>query len=351
MKRFTPVVLCFLVILLIGINGIGHSQTILYEDFNYTPPAYIGGNGNAGSTSNNWTTHSVSSGQTTTINVVNGNLSYPGLVLPNGYKVSMFGNGNQTSRDVNRAFTATGNILYFSVLLNLVDNSGITTTGDYFMHFGATSGTSVTIFGARLGAKSVNSGANFRFMIQNTSGGTPNFSEFPQDLAFGTTYLVVVKYIKGVSPTVASLWVNPASLGGPEPSGSVSNSSGTAAFNTFASICLRNNATTPKLEIDEIRVGPTWADVTPPGVQIIVTTSTVTAITQTTATGGGDVVSDGGSTITARGICWSTVVNPTITGNHTTEPGTTGPFTSNMTGLSSSTTYHGTSIHNPSLQS
>jgi PKD repeat protein len=340
MKRFTPVVIGLLVVFWIGISGIGKAQTILYEDFNYTPPAYVGGNGNAGSTSNNWTTHSVTSGQTTTINVVNGNLSYPGLFPPNGYKVSMFGNNNLTSRDINRAITYSGNVLYFSVLLNLVDNSGITTTGDYFMHFGTTAGTTVTIFGARLGAKSVNSGANYRFMIENTSGGTPTFTEFPQDLNFGTTYLVVCKYDKSSSPTVANLWVNPASLGGTEPSGSVTNNSGTGTFNIFASVCLRNNATTPKVEIDEIRVGPTWADVTPLGVQIIVTTSAVTSITSTTATGGGNVVSDGGSPITARGICWSTSANPTITGNHTTEPGTTGVFTSNMTGLLPSTTYH-----------
>jgi PKD repeat protein len=253
----------------------------------------------------------------------------------------MFGNNNQTSRDINRAITySAGNILYFSVLLKLVDNSGITASGDYFMHFGATSGAAVTIFGGRLGVKSVNAGANFRFMIENTSGGTPTFTEFAQDCNFGTTYLVVVKYNKGTSPTTANLWVNPASLGGSEPSGSVSNSSGTGTFNTFASICLRNNATTPKVEIDEIRVGPAWADVTPLGVQIVINTSPVTGITSTTATGGGDVISDGGATITARGICWSTSANPTTSGNHTNEPGTTGPFSSNMTGLTPSTTYH-----------
>jgi hypothetical protein len=242
-----------------------NSQAILYEDFNYTPPTFIGGNGNAGSSSNNWTTHSVTTGQTTTIDVIDGNLSYTGLVSSNGYKVYMFGNANATSRDVNRAFTSTNNVLYYSVLLNVVDNSGITATGDYFMHFGTTSGTTVTTFGGRLGAKQVNSGANYRFLIQNTSGGTPTFTEFPEDLNFGTTYLVVVKYDKNASPTVADLWVNPASLGGAEPSGSVSNNSGTSPFSTFASICLRNNATTPKVEIDEIRIGSTWADVTPTG--------------------------------------------------------------------------------------
>jgi len=263
MKIFTHQILLSFLLSVFCIFQTGVSQTILYEDFNYTPPAFIGGNGNAGSSSNNWTTHSVTSGQTTTVDILSGNLSYPGLVAPNGNKVYLFSNANATSRDVNRAITSTGNVLYFSVLINIIDNSQITTTGDYFMHFGATTGAAVTIFGARLGAKSVNSGANFRFMILNTSGGTTSFTDFPQDLTFGITYLVVVKYDKSTAPTTASLWVNPASLGGVEPAGSVTNTSGTGTFATFASICLRNSGTTPKADIDEIRIGPAWADVTP----------------------------------------------------------------------------------------
>ena len=35
-----------------------------------------------------------------------------------------------------------------------------------------------------------------------------------------------------------------------------------------------------------------------------VTTAAISAINQTTATSGGNVTSDGGATITARGICW-----------------------------------------------
>ncbi|MEI6436956.1 MAG: hypothetical protein WCP32_19190, partial [Bacteroidota bacterium] len=242
------------------------SQAILYEDFNYTPPAYIGGNGNAGSSSNNWTSHSVTTGQTTTIDVLSGNLSYVGLAPSSGNKVYMFSNGNTMSRDVNRAFTYTATALYYSALVNVLDASQIPTLSpDYFLHFGATSGSPVTVFGGRLGIKSVNSAANYRLSIQNTSGGTPNYTEFGQDLSFGTTYLVVVKYDRGVAPTVAYLWVNPVSLGGGEPAGFVSNASGTSLFPQFASICLRNSATTPKVEIDEIRVGTTWAEVTPTG--------------------------------------------------------------------------------------
>lgn len=71
-----------------------------------------------------------------------------------------------------------------------------------------------------------------------------------------------------------------------------------------------------------------------------ITTSAITNITQTTATGGGNVINAGSSTVTARGVCWSTSHNPTISGNHTTNGTGTGNFTSNITGLTANMTYY-----------
>jgi uncharacterized protein (TIGR02145 family) len=70
------------------------------------------------------------------------------------------------------------------------------------------------------------------------------------------------------------------------------------------------------------------------------TTATVTSVTQTTAVSGGNILSDGGGAITARGVCWGTATAPLATGLHTTETGTTGTFTSNLTGLASNTKYY-----------
>lgn len=72
----------------------------------------------------------------------------------------------------------------------------------------------------------------------------------------------------------------------------------------------------------------------------IVTTTAVSAITLTTATSGGNVTSDGGGTITARGICYATTANPTITNTIVSATGTTGTFSSNLTALTSGTTYY-----------
>ena len=77
-----------------------------------------------------------------------------------------------------------------------------------------------------------------------------------------------------------------------------------------------------------------------PVLGIHITTNDVTEITETSAICGGNVADYGGTTVTARGVCWSTSENPTITDSHTTDGSGTGSFTSNMTGLSSGTPYY-----------
>jgi len=71
-----------------------------------------------------------------------------------------------------------------------------------------------------------------------------------------------------------------------------------------------------------------------------ITTGDVTNITTTTASCSGNVTSDGGSSVTARGVCWSTTQNPTTADSKTTNGTGTGTFTSNITGLTPNTTYY-----------
>jgi hypothetical protein len=75
-------------------------------------------------------------------------------------------------------------------------------------------------------------------------------------------------------------------------------------------------------------------------ISISVSTAAVSAITNTTATCGGNVTSDGGGTVTARGVCWRMNVVPNI-GDSLTSNGTgTGTFTSALTGLIANRTYY-----------
>jgi len=72
----------------------------------------------------------------------------------------------------------------------------------------------------------------------------------------------------------------------------------------------------------------------------VLTTTAVTNITQTAAKSGGNITSDGGVIVTARGVCWSTGQTPSISDNKTTDGTGVGHFQSNISGLSPNTTYY-----------
>ncbi len=71
-----------------------------------------------------------------------------------------------------------------------------------------------------------------------------------------------------------------------------------------------------------------------------VTTAEVTGVKGTTATTGGEVTADGGSEVTAYGVCYSTSPNPTIANSRTTDGTGTGKFVSSLTGLKGLTKYY-----------
>jgi endonuclease I len=81
-----------------------------------------------------------------------------------------------------------------------------------------------------------------------------------------------------------------------------------------------------------------WPSYVPTGASV--STADAASVNMNSAVSGGNATSDGGSAITARGVCWSTNLNPTIADNHTTNGSGTGTFTSNITGLLAGTTYY-----------
>jgi len=83
---------------------------------------------------------------------------------------------------------------------------------------------------------------------------------------------------------------------------------------------------------------PTTTTTTTPVATVV--TSQVSDISQTTAVCGGAITSDGGATVTAKGVCWSTSQNPTIANSKTADGTGAGNFISNITGLSLNTTYY-----------
>lgn len=80
---------------------------------------------------------------------------------------------------------------------------------------------------------------------------------------------------------------------------------------------------------------------TTPTLPVVATTSAITNISDRAGTSGGTITTDGGSPITAKGVCWGTTINPVLgAGNFTSDGTGTGAFSSSITGVTGSTLYH-----------
>ena len=213
---------------------------------------------------NGWSTHSgATPGQ---LVIVPGSISYPGLT-PMGNKTQIVA-GN--SEDVNLAsaapITATG---YYSATLNVLNTDGLAPnsdeTGNYFLMFGSTAGTTgVTVFNGRLYVRAGAAAGTYNLGILNGSGGTATPTWIATDYAVGTPIFAVVKF--DLASNTASLFVNPA-LGGSEGAATVTNATGSSAAPAqLASVAIREagNATagTGNIEIDDVRLASTWEYVT-----------------------------------------------------------------------------------------
>ena len=71
-----------------------------------------------------------------------------------------------------------------------------------------------------------------------------------------------------------------------------------------------------------------------------VATQSVANISTTFATSGGNISTDGGAPVTARGVCWNTTGTPTEADDHTDDGSGTGAFVSTITGLTPGETYY-----------
>lgn len=71
-----------------------------------------------------------------------------------------------------------------------------------------------------------------------------------------------------------------------------------------------------------------------------ITTAEVSFVSTKSAQSGGDITSDGGGAITAKGVCWSINQNPTIFDSKTMDGAGKGVFSSSLSGLTSGNTYY-----------
>ena len=85
----------------------------------------------------------------------------------------------------------------------------------------------------------------------------------------------------------------------------------------------------------------TNSDISNPAARVpVLHTTAVDSVTHTLAIGGGNISSDGGSAISARGVCWSTEQDPGIADSKTIDGFGTGGYKSNISGLYGGRTYY-----------
>jgi hypothetical protein len=231
----------------VSCNGSVNDVTTLFtDDFNYTVGTFL--------TANGWAAHSGSGTNPPTVTT-------PGLSYSNyfgsgiGNAVTLSGNGE----DDNHSFTSiSSGSVYASAMIKVTSANA---TGDYFFHFGV---GSTTTYNARVFVKSVTGGIVFGVCKTST---TANIQWSSTVLATGTTHFIVLKYtfVSGTTNDKAELFINPA-VGGSEPASNLSAVITDADFSAIDRICLRQSSTTPVAVVDGIRVGQTWASVTPASV-------------------------------------------------------------------------------------
>ena len=204
-------------------------------------------------TNNGWNHHS---GNTTgEVVTTTGSLTYAGITSV-GDKVLL--ESAVLFEDVNLAsanpITTTA---YLSAIINVVDDSDLG-TGDYFIGFGKTTGTSLSEMFARVHVKKGATANTFNLGLLNAAGNGGSVSYDATDLSFGTPVFIVAKY--DIITKEASLWINPT-INTSETTATHTNSTSASATTEILSVFLRNGSSTGKIEVDEIILADNWADV------------------------------------------------------------------------------------------
>ena len=217
------------------------------EAFGYTAGTVLG-------TSQKWT--NVNTGADSIVSVA-GSLTYPGFTT-SGNSVGFSSDGV----DSFTPFTSTIGTVYYSYLLNISSMTGVTSVdGGYITGLSKGTGTlSATLWSKRIDDTSFNLGIE----VRTANGATTTFA--PATYATGTTYFIVVGYTIGTTTTASddavSLWVNPT-LNAAQPAATITDAHLGTDLTDVDNFFLRQDSATetPALQIDELRIGTTWADV------------------------------------------------------------------------------------------
>ncbi len=233
-----------------------------YESFSYTTPLE----------DNGWIKHTGNAVLTPIITASdNGNsLSFNGLPKSLGNRIALTPTENVA---VNKAFPIPSTtVVYTSFLMKVTDissipaNTATTAPVAYFFNFSTNQGADVSDTGSpsRIGIRKGSIDNTFNISLLNTTGGAVATTEIygvnPKDYNINQTYFVVVKYDMTGEKGKSSIWINTLS----ENEILHSSEAGTSTKQQqISSIVLRQRkSAAPGVELDEIRYGTTWKEVT-----------------------------------------------------------------------------------------
>lgn len=189
--------------------------------------------------------------------VTAGNLSYTGYPEV-GDSVSFAGAGFDTFLSTTEVTTG---MVYYSFLMNVGSMAGVTDANGGYIS-GVASSTS--IYGGTLWTKRVDDNS-FNLGIEVRTANAANTTWTPNSYVTGTTYFVVVGYMLGanLADDAVSLWVNPV-VDAAEPTPTITDTHAATDLTLVNRFFFRQDTATetPSLQIDALRIGTTWADVT-----------------------------------------------------------------------------------------
>ncbi len=258
----------YLVIILFAATLSGWSQ-LLTEQFPYTPSATLGLSAQSQAGSSPWSI--INTGDSILVEATS--LTYAGLASSAGNKVKFDGSG--TDYYTSFASQTTGSI-YRSFILNVSALGTLSTTGGYFNGF--IQAASTTSFGGTVWTRLSTTAGRYNVGISTRSNSAVTW--LATDLVPGTPCFIVAAYDinAGVGDDVARIWLNTAAIGAAEPAADATAVVGTDLSSVARTFLRQDNPTnTPFIEFDELRVGTTWAQVTPSGASS--PTLTATALT------------------------------------------------------------------------
>ncbi len=204
-------------------------------------------------------------------------LSYSGLAPSSGGSLSLAPQNNVAARGYLGSSVSSGS-LYYSFLVQ-IPNIGTTlgTGGGFFAGFNntgaASQSTSPSIVGGRTIIRSVSGGYNLG--LSKASGSGSDFAWDSQLFTTSDTVLVVAAYdfgtLAGNNDDSTRMWINPdaSTLGlGTAPTPTLTASTGadvitSGGLQSFLFYARANTLFPNQMTVDELRVGTSWADVTP----------------------------------------------------------------------------------------